>query len=207
MDYILYTRTDIGVDTVVDNLKELDNIEPILTAIPRILTLKEIGISNEEIPNILNKEMNIVTTKTQIKNILARMKNQQFKKKYNYLVLMDLDLQMSEDLMKNTIISHNLYITSTIIARHFEWGHLILTPKNYKYKITTEEGALYAKRLLKQYTTSDKELLEEIQQINPSVDKLEKSYSETIIQLHSNLNNEVLEWIEKLKRYAVELTK
>ena len=72
-------------------------------------------------------------------------------------------------------------------------------------KLKTEEGIIYAKRLLKQYNISDERLLNYLRQTYPSNKQI--NYKTLITELHENLDNETYEWVQTLKRYAVNLTK
>ncbi len=58
---------------------------------------------------------------------------------------------------------------------------------------------LYAKRLLKQYWISDKELVQYIRTMNPSAEKIH-DYEQFIKKLHNTINDEVNNWILELKK-------
>lgn len=179
--------------------------EILLTNIPRILELKEIGLTYDEIANELNNEQHLSVNSQSIRNILQRLKNNQIHKKYNNFVLFSIEEDFVSDFVRNGIIAHDLFISSPAIVKFFKLEHIALTPKNYKHKITTEEGVLYAKRLLKQYETSDRDLIYYLRQKNPSIKNI--TYDLLIKELHTSLHKEVYEWIQTLKKYAVNLTK
>lgn len=179
--------------------------EILLTNIPRILELKELDLTYEEIAVELNNELNLNISSQQIRNILQRLKSNQFHKKYNNFFIFSVEEDFEGEFVRNGIISHDLFISSIAITRLFKLEHLALTPKNFMQKLKTEEGIIYAKRLLKQYNISDERLLDYLRQTYPSNKQI--NYKTLITELHENLDNETYEWVQTLKKYAVNLTK
>lgn len=179
--------------------------EILLTNIPRILELKEIGLTYDEIADELNNEQGLSINSQIIRNILQRLKNNQIHKKYNNFVLFSIEEDFKSEFVRNGIIAHDLFISTPALVRLFQIEHLALTAKNYKQKITTEEGMLYAKRLLKEYETSDNELIDYLRLRMPSVKRV--NYDLLIDELHESINRDVYEWIQTLKKYAVNLSK
>lgn len=183
----------------------MKNTELLLTNVPMIFELKAAGLTYKEIANVLSEEYRISINENIVRNFLHYLKIDKFNKKYNNFVLFDVDGEYSTEFLQKTIVAHNLIITSPFIARYYEFDHLALTANNYKQKTTTEEGILFAKRLLKQYKTSDKELILYLRQKYPTIDNV--NYKNVIDELHSKLEEEVSCWIQKLKSYQIELIK
>lgn len=177
--------------------------EIILTNIPRIIEMRSIGGTTKEIAEKINSEYNANFTARDIYNYMYYVRNQMLNKKYNNFVLLDVTEDTSIEFMKTSIIVHGLQITILPIMKYFDYSHMILTPKNFKQKVTTAEGLLYAKRLLKQYWISDKELIDNIKKNNPN-EKID--YPSVLENIHNTLSNEVAEWIESIKSKAIEFT-
>jgi hypothetical protein len=119
--------------------------EILLTNIPRILELKEIGLTYDEIADELKNEQNLSTNSQIIRNILQRLKNNQIHKKYNNFVLFSIEEDFKPEFVRNGIIAHDLFISNHAIVRIFQIEHLALTSKNYRQKITTEELFIFLK--------------------------------------------------------------
>lgn len=183
----------------------MKNTELLLTNVPMIFELKDAGLTYKEIARVLCEEYRININENTVRNFLHYLKIDKFHKKYTNFVLFDVDGEYSTEFLQKTIVAHNLIITNIFIARYYKLDHLILTAKNYKQQITTEEGALYAKRLLKQYKTSDKELILSLRQKYPTIERV--NYQNIIDELHCKLEGEVCNWIQKLKIYQIELIK
>ncbi|GAB4456988.1 MAG: hypothetical protein OHK0036_20660 [Bacteroidia bacterium] len=181
----------------------MKKIEILLTSIPFIHELKAIGLTYGEIANEINNKFGINITQRDIYDSLYYIKTIWFKKKYNDFILLDISEKPSDAFISKTVMAHNLFITTKQIAKHFEYDHLFLTNKDYQKRVSTEEGMIYAKRLLKNYEVSDKELIEYLRKKNPSVHKI--NYELTIDYLHQNIDKEVSQWIQTLKQYAIDI--
>ena len=96
--------------------------EILLTNIPRILELKELDLTYEEIAVELNNELNLNISSQQIRNILQRLKSNQFHKKYNNFFIFSVEEDFEGEFVRNGIISHDLFISSIAITRLFKLG-------------------------------------------------------------------------------------
>lgn len=172
------------------------NTEIILTNIPLILEQKSAGFTYNEIAKFFNKQFQIDINEKQIRNYLQYIKNDKLHKKYKTFVLIPLTVDVGK-LIDYSLIEHDLIITTPIVANFFELSHEILTPKNFRNKLKTEEGLLYAKRLLQQYLIDDNDMLDYARKTNPAITKVD--YQTFIENLHTTLAIEVQDWIIQLK--------
>lgn len=174
----------------------MKNKEVLLTNIPKIMEYKFAGFKHAEIAQEINQSLGLDINEITIRNVLSYLKNNKINKKYNTFALINLNVDVG-GLIDFSIVAHDLIITTPAIVSYFELNHHQLTPNNFKKKVSTEKGMLYAKRLLKQYWVSDKELIEYLRLCNPSTEKI--NYDAFINELHSSINDQVNSWILELK--------
>lgn len=175
----------------------MKNKEILLTNIPKIVELKLAGFTYSEIAEEINQASNLNIKERTIRNVFYYIKNNTLNKKYNTFALFDLSTDVGI-LIEYSIIAHGLIITTPAIANYFELSHQQLNKDNFKKKTTTEEGILYAKRLLRQYWVSDKDIIDHLRKTNPPQQKID--YPSFINKLHTIINEEVNNWIFELKK-------
>lgn len=177
----------------------MSKFECLFTQYSRILKLKEIGYSHNEIALLLSKELNIEINEQTIKDLFRFIKNNTLNKKYDSVILFDVSLASKSNIDINItcVYMNELLISNPIILKYFDLNHYVLTAKNFTNLITTAEGLLYAKRLLKQYHLADEDLLNDFYLKNPLSKKV--NYDEIISNIHNNLANDVAENLKELK--------
>lgn len=177
----------------------MSKFECLFTQYPRILKLKEIGYSHNEIALLLSKELNMTINEQNIKNLFRFIKNNTLNKKYDSIIIFDASLVSKSDINFNImcVYMNELLISNPIILKYIDINHYVLTAKNFKNLITTAKGLLYAKRLLKQYHLADEDLLNDFYLKNPLSNKI--NYDEIVSNIHNNLANDVAENLKELK--------
>lgn len=183
----------------------MKNKELLLTNIPKIMEYKLAGFTHSEIAEELNQSLGLDIDESLIANLIYYIKNNQINKKYNTFALIDLNVNVGE-LIDYCLVTHSLIITTPAIVNYFQLTHHQLTPDNFKKKVNSEEAMLYAKRLLKQYWISDKELVQYMRTMNPSAEKIH-DYEQFINKLHNTINDEVNDWILELKKSLKNILK
>lgn len=179
------------------------NEELLLSNYDCIHKLLNAGFEIKDIVGEVNKTLQLKISYWQLVYFIRRVKAKTIHKEYDQLVAIDNLRDASDKNLTNYCVDFKGLLITFKDAAHLTRPEYIITPKNIT-TIYSKNSLLYAKRLLKLYHISDKELLQQHRVIYPNqpeidikkaTDKINVDFNNDFATMLIELRNKYLHFV------------